>query len=55
MALFYGQTTTIAGELVPKIVCADALRIQYEAYKLFVLKDRLNYKRKQQSELTSMQ
>ena len=51
----YGQATNIPGELVPQIVCADALRIQNEAYKLFVLKDRLNYKRKQQSELTSMQ
>ena len=55
LTLFYGQATTIAGELVPEIVCADALRIQYEAYKLFILKDRLNYERKQQSELTSMQ
>ena len=34
---------------------ADALCIQYEAYKLFVLKDRLNYKCKQQSEPTSKQ
>ena len=55
LALFYGQATTIAGELVPKIICADALRIQYKAYKLFILKDRFNYEGKQQSELTSMQ
>ena len=49
----YGQATTIPGELVPQTVCADALRIQNGAYKLFVLKDRLNYEHKQQSELTS--
>ena len=35
--------------------CADALCIQFEACKLFILKDRLNYEYKQQSELTSMQ
>ena len=36
VALFYGQATTIAGELVPQNVCADALHIQHEAYKLSV-------------------
>ena len=34
---------------------ADALCIQFKAYKLFILKDRLNYEYKQQSKLTSMQ
>ena len=36
LALLYGQAATIAGELVPQIVCADALCNQYEAFKLFV-------------------
>ena len=55
LALFYSQAKIIPGELVPQVVCADALHIQYEAYKLFILKDRPNYECKQQSELTSMQ
>ena len=39
LALFYGQATTITGELVPQIVCVDALRIQHKTFKLFNLKD----------------
>ena len=50
--MLYGQARTITGELLPQIVCTDVLCIEYEAYKL-VLKDRLNYKCKQQSEPTS--
>ena len=41
LALFYDQARTITSELVPQIVCADALCIQYKVYKLFILKDRL--------------
>ena len=55
LALLYGQARTITGELLPQIVCTDALCIQYKAYKLFAFKDRLNYKCKQQSEPTSKQ
>ena len=37
--------------VVPSIIDKEALQVQYQAFKLFVIKDRLQYEHKQQSAL----
>ena len=48
---FYGETQLINEVVVPSIIDKEALQVQYQAFKLFVIKDRLQYVHKQQSAL----
>ena len=51
LASFYGETQLINEVVVPSIIDKEALQVQYQAFKLFVIKDRLQYEHKQQSAL----
>ena len=51
LASFYGETQLINEVLVPSIIDKEALQVQYQIFKLFVIKDRLQYEYKQQSAL----
>ena len=51
LASFYGETQLINEVVVLSIIDKEALQVQYQAFKLFVIKDRLQYEHKQQSAL----
>ena len=55
LAAFCGKAFSTNGNVVPPILDRNALPLQYKAYKVFVIKDKLQWENKQQAALTKVQ
>ena len=49
---FYGQAVKVKNDIMPPLVDAEALKIQYEVYKVFILKGKLEFENEQRTKLS---